>query len=194
MVIAGVIHNTSAARVRTGHEERTSGTDIDMQTRYLRSIAGLKRFSLPAVVVASIWLVACSAGTSAIVKPAVTFLGISLSKAVDRRGDIAVPVESTTTFSTGDKEAVALLSIKNLHYQIRLRWEWYGPDGELYYSTGNVPVKISSKKYIREFNAWHAMTIKGDKAGTMPGAWIVKVFMDDEFLDLKKFDILKGNT
>jgi hypothetical protein len=37
------------------------------------------------------------------------------------------------------------------------------------------------------------MTIKGDKAATMPGAWIVKVFMDDEYLDMKQFDILKGN-
>jgi hypothetical protein len=165
-----------------------------MQTGYLRLIAGLKRFSLPAVVVASIWFMACSAGMSTITKPAVTFLGISLSKAVEKRGEIAVPVEPTTIFSSNDKEAIALLAIKNLHYQIKLRWEWYGPDGTLYYSTGDVPVKISKKKYIREFNAWHAMTIKGDKAGTMPGEWIVKVFMDDEYLDMKKFDIVKGTT
>lgn len=165
-----------------------------MQTGYLRFIVRLKRFSLPAVVVVSICLVACSAGTSSITKPAVTFLGISLSKAVKKRGDIAKPVEPTTTFSINDKEAIALLSIKNLHYQIRLRWEWYNPDGELYYSTGNVPVKISKDKFIREFSAWHAMTIKGDKAAAMPGEWIVKVFMDDEYLDMKKFDILKGKS
>lgn len=163
-----------------------------MQTGHLRFIAGSKRFSLPAVLVASIWLMACSAGASAITKPAVTFLGITLSKSVGKRGDVAVPVEPATTFSVNDKQAIALVAIKNLHYQIRLRWEWYGPDGALYYSTGNVPVKISKKKYIREFSAWHAMTIKGDKAGAMPGAWIVKVFMDDEYLDMKKFDIIKG--
>jgi hypothetical protein len=165
-----------------------------MQTGDLRRIAGFKYFSLPAVLITSIWLMACSTGTSQIVKPAVTFLGISLSKAIDKRGEIAVPVAPTTIFSINDKEAIALLAIKNLHYQVRLRWEWYGPDGALYYSTGNVPVKISKKKYIREFSAWHAMTIKGDKAGTMPGAWIVKVFMDDEYLDMKKFDIVKGTT
>lgn len=172
--------------------KRVSGTGIDMQTGYPRRIAEMKYCRLPAVIVVAIWLVACSAGASAITKPAVTFLGITLSKAVGKRGDVAVPVQPATTFSVNDKQAIALLAIKNLHYQIRLRWEWYGPDGELYYSTGNVPVKISKKKYIREFTAWHAMTIKGDKAGTMPGAWFVKVFMDDEYLDMKKFDIVKG--
>jgi hypothetical protein len=136
--------------------------------------------------------VACSAGSSAITKPAVTFLGVTLSKAVDKKGETAISVAPTTTFSINDKQAIALLAIKNLHFQIRLRWEWYGPDGALYYSTGNVPVKISKNKYIREFSAWHAMTIKGDKASTMPGAWIVKVYMDDEYLDMKKFDIVKG--
>lgn len=137
-------------------------------------------------------LMACSTGSPTIIKPAVTFLGISLSKAVDKQGDVAVPVNSTTTFSSSDKEAIALVAIKNLHHRISLRWEWYSPDGNLYHSTGNVPVQISKKKYVREFCAWHAMTINGDKAGTMPGAWVVKVFMDDEYLDLKKFDILKN--
>jgi hypothetical protein len=174
--------------------KRASGTGIDMQTGYLRRIVEIKCFSLLSVIIASIWLMACSAGTSAITKPAVTFLGVTLSKSVGKRGAIAVPVEPATTFSINDKQAVALLAIKNLHYQIRLRWEWYGPDGALYYSTGNVPVKLSKKKYIREFSAWHAMTIKGDKAATMPGAWIVKVFMDDEYLDMKKFDIIKGDS
>jgi hypothetical protein len=139
-------------------------------------------------------IMACSTGSPTIIKPAVTFLGITLSKAVDKQGDMAVPVNSTTTFSSSEKEAIAIVAIKNLHYRISLRWEWYSPDGNLYCSTGNVPVKISKKKYIREFTAWHAMTIKGDKAGTLPGAWTVKVFMDDEYLDLKRFNIVKGST
>jgi hypothetical protein len=172
--------------------KNTSGIEIDMQTLYLRLIAGFRYYSLPAVFVASIWLMACSTGTSVITKPAVTFLGITLSKDIDKQGNLAVPVEPATTFSINDRQAIALLAIKNLHYQIRLRWEWYSPDGALYYSTGNVPVTISEKKYIREFNAWHAMTIRGDKAAAMPGAWIVKVFMDDEYLEMKKFDIVKG--
>ena len=138
-------------------------------------------------------LAGCTGGTS-IVKPAMTFLGVSLSKSVKMQGDVAVPVQRSTTYSTGDKKVIALVAIKNLYYQIHLRWEWYGPDGELYYSSGNVPVKISKKKYIREFSAWHTLTIKGDKAATMPGAWVVKVFMDDEYLDLKKFDIIQGTT
>lgn len=148
---------------------------------------------MPAVTVAvSIWLVACSTGSPTIVKPAVTFMGISLSKEVDEKGEVAVPVDPTTTFSSNDKEAIAMVAIKNLHHRISLRWEWYSPDDNLYYSTGNVPVKISSKKYIREFRAWHAMTIKGDQAETLLGAWIVKVFMDDEYLEMKKFDIVKN--
>jgi hypothetical protein len=180
-------------RQATGRK-RNSSFEIDMQTGCLRFIARLKRFSLPAVIIASMWLTACSAGTSAVTTPGFTFLGISLSKAVKKRGDIAVPVEPATTFSINDKEAIALLAVKNLHHQIRLRWEWYSPDGALYYSTGNVPVAVSEKKYIRQFTAWHAMTIQGDKAGTMPGPWTVKVFMDDEYLEMKRFDILEGDS
>ena len=149
--------------------------------------------AIASALIALLIFSACSTGGSAIVKPAVTFLGISLSKAVKKQGDVSVPVEPTNTFSTNDKEAVALVAIKNLHYQIRLRWEWYSPDGNLYYTTGNVPVNISTKKYVRKFSAWHVLTIKGDKAGDLPGAWTVKVYMDDEYLDIKGFDLIKSN-
>jgi uncharacterized protein YaiE (UPF0345 family) len=148
--------------------------------------------AIASALIALLIFSACSTGGSAIVKPAVTFLGISLSKSVKKQGDVGVPVEPTSTFSTNDKEAVALVSIKNLHYQIRLRWEWYSPDGNLYHTTGNVPVKISTNKYVRQFSAWHVLTIKGDKAGDLPGAWTVKVFMDDEYLDIKGFDLIKS--
>ena len=167
--------------------------ELEPPEGHLRRVVLYKRFVALASIILIVFLYcACSTGSQTVVKPAVTFLGISLSKFVEKKGDVGVPVKTTRTFTTTDKEAIAMVAIKNLHYQIRLRWEWYSPDGQLYFSTGNIPVKISENKYIQEFSAWHALTIQGDKAADLPGVWAVKVFMDDEYLDVKRFDILKN--
>ena len=69
----------------------------------------------------------------------------------------------------------------------KVRWEWYGPDKKLYYTTGNTRIKPSSGKYTKQLTAWHNLSIQGDKAQEMPGEWQLKVYFDNEMLDAKKF-------
>ena len=119
------------------------------------------------------------------------FAGITLTKRVDIKSDICIPVEPTTTFNTQDREVIAHLKFENLSGKHRLKWEWYDPSGNLYYSTGDFPFKTSSGKYVREVTAWHRLSIQGDKAAEYAGQWEVKIFIDDELLESRLF-VLKG--
>lgn len=136
-------------------------------------------------------ILSCSTSGTQITKPAVTFLGIYLSKEVQRQGDVGIPASKTQTYLVSDKEVVALVSFKNLHGVINIRWEWFSPDGNLYLSTAAKTIKSSEGKYFHEFSAWHSLSIKGDKAATMPGTWSVHIYLNDEILDLRKFNIVE---
>ena len=119
------------------------------------------------------------------------FAGITLTKRVDIKGAIAIPLEPTTTFNTQDSEVIAHLKFENLSGKHRLKWDWYDPSGNLYYSTGNFSFKTSSGKYVREVTAWHRLSIQGDKAAEYAGQWEVKIFIDNEFLESGLF-VLKA--
>lgn len=121
------------------------------------------------------------------------FAGIILTKRVEIKGTIGIPLEPTTTFDTQDREVIAHLKFENLTGKHRLKWDWYDPSGNLYYSTGNFPFKTSRGKYVREVTAWHRLSIQGDKAAEYPGQWEVKIFIDDERLVSRLF-VLKGPT
>jgi len=113
----------------------------------------------------------------------------SVSKDVSISKTISVPVEPTTNFLTTDKKVVNHLQLKNVSGKHRLRWEWYMPNGRLYYSSKEVTVNPSSGKYVKNTSHWHRMFIKGERASNYPGNWMVKAYYDDEVISSKKFNI-----
>ena len=121
--------------------------------------------------------------------PQLTFDYPVLSKAIKYEGNQGVPVNPTVTFSTDDTEAIASVKLKNLSGKHTLRWDWYDPNGKLYYSTGNSPIKVSKGKYLREATAWHRISIRGEQAARTPGDWKVQVYLDKEFIASKGFKI-----
>ena len=124
-------------------------------------------------------------------KPPFNFEGTTLSKGIDDTETIGVPLEPTTTFNTEDGEAIALVKLENLSGKHTLRWDWYDPKGNLYYSTGDFPLETSRGKYLREATAWHRLSIQGDPAAGYPGDWEVKIFLDDKLKQRKLF-VLKA--
>jgi hypothetical protein len=134
-------------------------------------------------------LFACSSTKHVQKKPPSGFDGITLSKGIEKKSTRGVPLEPTNIFSTQDSEVIAHLKFDNLAGKHRLRWDWYGPDGKLYYSTGNFPVKTSKGKYLTEATVWHGLSVRGDKASYLPGEWEVKVFLDNSFLESKQFQL-----
>ncbi len=136
---------------------------------------------------------ACASTKQVEKKPPFKFVGTTLSKGIDDTGTTGIPSEPTTTFSTQDSEVIALLKFKNLSGKHTLRWEWYDPASNLYYSTGKFPLKMSRGKYLREATAWHRLSIQGDPAAGYPGDWEVRIFLDDELKQRKPF-VLKALT
>jgi len=133
----------------------------------------------------------CASQKSAGERPAVTLIGLTLSKEVHKQGNTAVPQGVARTFRTTDKEVAALVSFKNLYGVIKLRWDWYGPDGHLYFTKQAKPIRTDEGKYYKEFSAWHALTIAGDRVENMPGEWSVKVYMNDDLLVYQNFTVLQ---
>ncbi len=142
-------------------------------------------------LIVSVLVVACATTKQVEKKPPLKFEGTTLSKGVDDTGTVGIPLEPTATFNTEDGEAIALLKFANLSGKHALRWEWYNPDGNLYYSTGDFPLEISRGKYLKEATAWHRLSIQGDPAADYPGEWEVRIFLDDELMETKPF-VLKG--
>jgi hypothetical protein len=75
-----------------------------------------------------------------------------------------VPIQPTTSFTTQDKEVVSHVKYVNLTRKHNLRWEWYSPDGKLYYNTGNYTIGTSQNTYVEESTSCHKISIKGTRA------------------------------
>jgi len=150
-------------------------------------------------LVVSLVLGACSAAKHPETRPPYEFGGMSLSKSIDKAGDVAVAREFTTSFNSDDPEVISLLTFRNISGSHYLRWEWYRPQGELYYATDNYPILISEGKFRKELTALHRLSISGDKAANYPGKWQVKAYVDDDpiitlsfFLKLSDLENIKA--
>ena len=135
----------------------------------------------------SIFLFACATTKTVEEPPPFKVVGTTLAKEVEPAGDTAVPVQPTDEFSTLDSKVVAYVKLSNLSGKHTMRWDWYDPSGEIYYSTGDFPIQASSGKFSREADVWHKLSIQGDEAADQPGDWQVRVYLDDKFVEAKHF-------
>jgi len=136
-------------------------------------------------------VISCGGSKTIQKTPKFRYVGTTLSKSVSVSGNLGVPTTATNRFSTKDKAVFAHLNLENLSGSHKVRWEWYGPDGKLYYATGNTRVKASRGHYTKQCTAWHNLSIQGDKAQEMPGEWQLKVYFDNDMLEAKKFSIVE---
>lgn len=132
---------------------------------------------------------ACSSTREIKKLPQFSFEDPILSKAIDDKATKAIPLKRTTKFSTKDPQVIASLKLKSLSERHTLRFDWYDPDGNRYYSTGNRPIEVSRGKYLRELTAWHKLSISGEKAENYPGDWKVNIYLDNDFIASKSFKI-----
>jgi hypothetical protein len=135
----------------------------------------------------SLLIFACATSKQKRKMPPFKFGGTTLSKEINKSGDLGIPIAPTSEFNTEDDKVIALIRFENLAGDHNLRWEWYDPSGNIYYSTDNFPFKTSRDKYLPVTTAWHRLSINGDPAANNPGQWEVKVFLDNELMDTKPF-------
>src|SRR3989304_3591807 len=113
----------------------------------------------------------------------------TLTKRLYIKDTTAVPIEPTLTFTTEDSEAISYVKLKNLTGEHKLRWDWIGPKGEIYSSSGDYVLKASKGRYREEVVAWHKLSIRGDRASHSPGEWQIKIYLDDTLILQKGFTI-----
>ena len=155
----------------------------------------LSRFSAVALFLALILVLAACGGSKTIQKtPPFRYAGTTLSKDVSTTGGLGVPTTATNRFSTKDEAVFAHLNFENLSGKHKIRWEWYGPDGGLYFSTNNTALNTSKGNYTKQSTAWHNLSIAGDKAQEMPGDWQLKVYFDNDLIEAKTFSIITEKT
>ena len=123
-------------------------------------------------------------------KPPLKFHGLTIAKGIEKKGSVAVPVDPTTQFSPQDEAVIAHIKIDNLSGRHNFRWDWHAPGGELYYSTAAFAYNISDKQYSKETTAWHSLILKGDKASSLFGNWEVKVYINADLVDSKRFVLM----
>lgn len=138
-------------------------------------------------------IVSCSMGKSVIKtaknKTPVKIADPILAKRIDDKGTKGIPRKITDDFSVLDTEVVSSIRLMDLTGTHMMRWDWYQPDGSLYYSTGDTLLDIAPGKYREETTVWHKIPIYGDKASELPGKWTVKLFFDDNVVTSDVFYI-----
>jgi hypothetical protein len=146
--------------------------------RYKTAIMGLSVVLL---------IFSCASQKTAERRPPPKFQEMVLSKAVDDSGRIGVPHEKTSEFTTDDEHVIALISLENMSGIHNLRWEWIDPNGDVYMTTDNYPLKVKKGKYLPRVTAWHRISLKDEAAVDSPGQWFVKLYVDDELIETKPF-------
>jgi len=154
--------------------------------------SGRMQFFLIVIILSYLSLaVSCTQTKKIRKKPDIKYVRMMLSKKIDDTGVTAKAIDASTIYSTADKEVIALLELENLSGKHNVRWEWYSPDGKLYYSTGNAVAKTSDKSFIRDVTIWHRLSIAGEKAAGLLGKWETHVFLDDERVDTQYFYLME---
>jgi len=133
---------------------------------------------------------ACSTQSGNLQKPEFKFVEATLAKGINVDGNKYVLLNPTNSFSTQDSVVVSHVKFENLAMKHEVKWEWYDPDERLYHATKGHLLRTSKGKYVQNTATWHKISIKGDLAQKYPGTWKVKIFLDNNLIATKDFEIV----
>lgn len=92
----------------------------------------------------------------------------------------------TDTFSSTDNAVYSWIKYSNAENS-SIRWEWYSPEGKLYYSTSEYNINGSGEE-------WYPLYIAGYPPANMSGNWRVDVYVNDKKILADYFTIIPENT
>jgi hypothetical protein len=99
------------------------------------------------------------------------------------------PIERTSTFLANDEKAVSWLRLDDVTNSLNVRWDWYDPSGTLYGTGDTDTSELEEGCYLDWVKAWCYLPIKDHAAAGKPGEWVVKVYIDDEYIFEEEFTI-----
>ncbi|RKY84258.1 hypothetical protein DRP98_05365 [candidate division KSB1 bacterium] len=92
------------------------------------------------------------------------------------------PIYETKFFRRSDTKVVVWLHFTYLYRSIRAKWEFYEPDGTLYYtytSNWTEDPQDHGYEYYYWWRLWAWINIDGYLASYRPGRWTCKIYVDD---------------
>jgi hypothetical protein len=135
------------------------------------------------VVLSGIVLLAFSCSTSKSIDkssiPPFKIAHTAISKDLKESGNLSTPVGLSKVFTNEDDKVVSHIAFNHLTGEHQVRWDWYGPDGKLYRTTGNHELNARHDTYVAEGTASHKLSLKNTKAANLPGKWKVDIYLDD---------------
>ena len=109
-----------------------------------------------------------------------------MCKDVDQESGL--PLDVGSVFSITDDRAVIWLNFTDFHETHVIRYEWYDPDGRLYYTYDyNAEPPEEGRPW---FVCWGWVLIEGYLPAYFHGIWRVKFYIDNEFAGSTTFEIL----
>lgn len=121
--------------------------------------------------------------------PSFRIISASTSRSVEMTEDSSYPIGMTDVFTKGDRDIVSYIQYSNISGRHNLRWEWFSPDGSLYYATKDHVVKTSSGNYARHGTSWHKIPVGSALKHNSPGKWKVNIFFDDALVASNFFQL-----
>ena len=102
------------------------------------------------------------------------------------RGNECEPPTLHDTFVTRDARAYCWLEIDDVIEGDSIKYEWYGPNSELYAEY------MHSMSFTGNGCAWDWLEIRNDDPAEMPGDWYVDVLYNGTFQFTENFTIVEG--
>ena len=101
------------------------------------------------------------------------------------------PIGPTYEFSRSDEKAVSWVKLGPIYRAHQVRWEWYSPQGSLYWIyTAMIPDPRSSGYDRWEwYKIWSWIAIRGHEAARLPGSWRVDLYLDEHLILTERFTI-----
>ncbi len=142
-------------------------------------------------LVTSSLLIACSTPQKKVapLTPSFEFVEATFSRDIEKKRTDSIPIGQSTIFYTNDTDVISRIKIINISGKHKIRWDWYKPDGKLYYSTGNQSIHIPSGKVRKEMSLWHRISLFGEPAVDIPGRWLANIYVDNDVVSSNHFEI-----
>lgn len=113
---------------------------------------------------------------------------ICICKDIEESEDLLSPVEVQSEFGSNGNSIICLIRLKEVSREIQLRWKWFSPDKKLVKDSGNIPVN-QDEKYLEVVTAYDKLEFDSQLNKSIKGQWTVAVFIDDELLGKRLFQI-----
>jgi len=111
-----------------------------------------------------------------------------LCSEVDESGELLVPMEIKSEYTSGDGSVFCFIELKNVSRRIQMRWKWYAPDKTLSRDSENVIVN-REEQYLEELTAYDELLFNVQEQEKLLGLWTVVILINDKLIARREFSV-----